>query len=329
MSILCFFVLSVLSLFWAVQFHVEGNLPSLRVWVIDFDGKVDPYRTNDTIVGPAVTDAASQIIHSTTDRVGYTIVSPAEFNYDVWNARQQIYDEHAYAAIIVNANATSLLHGAIANGNSTYDPTGAIQSIIISARDETIYFNYIMPALNEFENAVQALFVPRWIQSLVQESANISQVPRAVNPGIWVQHAGLTTVYTGRCDTGSDCWSDLSDHRCNFNFPFLMPIHMQLIKGNHPPLKTWQWLAWRMVSHIFSYFFLSLFYSLVSLEFLIPFSNSPAPDTVFATNSNAYGHGSFVFFWMLNWVGMAALGFPCENMAMVLGMQWSSLFLIF
>lgn len=175
MSTLCFFVLCVLSLFWAVQFHVEGNLPSLRVWAIDFDGKVDPYRTNDTIVGPAVTDAASQIIHSTTDRVGYTIVSPAEFNYDVWNARQQIYDEHAYAAIIVNANATSLLRGAIANGNPT---------IIISARDETTYFNYIMPALSEFENAVQAVFVPRWIQSLVQESANISQVPRAVNPGI-------------------------------------------------------------------------------------------------------------------------------------------------
>lgn len=329
MLILCVFVLCVLSLFWAVQFHVEGNLPSLRVWVIDFDGKVDPYRTNDTIVGPAVTDAASQIIHSTTDRVGYTIVSPAEFNYDVWNARQQIYNEHAYAAIIVNANATSLLRGAIANGNSTYDPTGAIQSIIISARDETTYFNHIMPALNEFENAVQAVFGPRWIQSLVQESANISQVPRAVNPGIGFNMLDLRpftpAVVTPAVTVGLIYLIIVA----YFNFPFLMPIHMQLIKGNHPPLKTWQWLAWRMVSHIFSYFFLSLSYSLVSLEFLIPFSNSPTPDTVFATNANAYGHGSFVVFWMLNWVGMAALGFPCENMAMVLGMPWSSLFLIF
>ena len=32
---------------------------------------------------------------------------------------------------------------------------------------------------------------------------------------------------------------------------------------------------------------------------------------------------------MLNWVGMAALGFPCENMAMILGFPWSSFFLIF
>lgn len=74
---------------------------------------------------------------------------------------------------------------------------------------------------------------------------------------------------------------------------------------------------------------MSLFYSLVSLAFQIPFSNSPAPDTVSADHPNAFGRGSFVVFWMLNWVGMSALGFPCENMAMVLGFPWSSLFLIF
>jgi hypothetical protein len=72
--IICVFVLTILSLFWAVQYRVEDNLPSLTVWVIDFDGQVEPYRTNETIVGPAVTDVAAQIIDSTTDRVGYTIV---------------------------------------------------------------------------------------------------------------------------------------------------------------------------------------------------------------------------------------------------------------
>lgn len=110
-----------------------------------------------------------------------------------------------------------------------------------------------------------------------------------------------------------------------------MPIHAQLIKpsASNPPLKVPQWLIWRILSNIAAYFFLSLFYSLVSLAFGIPFSNSPVPDTVPANNPNAYGKGSFVVFWMLNWVGMTALGFPCENMAMVLGFPWSSFFLIF
>lgn len=329
MLIICVFVLTILSLFWAVQYRVEDNLPSLTVWIIDFDGQVEPYRTNETIVGPAVTDVAAQIIDSTTDRVGYTIVSPADFNYDVWNVRQQIYDEHAYAAIVVNPNATTMLRGAIMNGNTTYDPTGAIQSIVISARDETTYYNYIFPALNEFQIAFHALFGPRWIQTLVQESADIARVPQAVNPGAEFNTLDLRpfapAVITPAVTIGLIYLIIVAF----FNFPFLMPIHMQLVKGNHPPLRTWQWLVWRIITHIISYFFMSLFYSFVSLAFQIPFTNSPAPGTESAANPNAYGHGSFVVFWMLNWVGMAALGFPCENMAMVLGMPWSSFFLIF
>jgi hypothetical protein len=78
-----------------------------------------------------------------------------------------------------------------------------------------------------------------------------------------------------------------------------------------------------------AYFFLSLFYSFVSLAFQIPFTNSPAPDTLPTDNANAYGHGSFMVFWMLNWVGMTALGLPCENMGMILGFPYSALFLIF
>lgn len=109
-----------------------------------------------------------------------------------------------------------------------------------------------------------------------------------------------------------------------------MPIHAQFMKPDgHPPLKVPHWLLWRIVSNIAAYFFLSLFYSFVSLAFQIPFSNEPASPVLSAENANAYGKGTFVVFWMLNWVGMTALGLPCENMAMILGMPWSSFFLIF
>lgn len=327
--ILCVFVLCILSLYWAVQFRVENNLPSLTVWVVDFDGQVDPYLMNDTIVGPAVTDVAGQIIESTTDRVGYTIVSPAEFDYNVWNVRQQVYDEHAWAAIVINPNATTMLRDAIRNGNSSYDPTGTVQFIIISARDESTCTNYIKPALTNFQLQAQMEFGPRWIQALAQEGANITNVPQAANPGIGFNMYDLRPFAPAAATPAVTIGLIYLIIVAFFNFPFLMPIHMQLVRGNHPPLHMWQWLIWRILTHIGSYFLLSLFYSFVSLAFQIPFTNSPAPDTISAENPNAYGHGSFVVFWMLNWVGMAALGFPCENMAMVLGMPWSSLFLIF
>lgn len=304
-------------------------MSSLKVWVVDMDGQVDPYRNNDTVVGPAVSAVAGQIIESTTDRVGYTITSPEMFNYDTVNIRQQIYDENAYAAIVVNPNATTLLRDAVTNGDTSYDPTGAVQFIIITARDQTTYTNYISPALNDFQAAFNTFFGPRWVQQLVMESANISQVPQAVNPGVGFNTLDLRPYAPAVATPAITIGLIYLIIVAFFNFPFLMPFHMQLVKGNHPPLRLWQWLAWRMLSHIISYFFLSLFYSFVSLAFKIPFTNSPAPDTVSASNPNAYGHGSFVVYWMLNWVGMAALGFPCENMAMILGMPWSSLFLIF
>ncbi|KDE84614.1 MNNG and nitrosoguanidine resistance protein [Aspergillus oryzae 100-8] len=317
---LCVFILCILSLYWAVQFRVEQNLHSLTVWVVDFDGMVDPYRDTKPIVGPAVTDVAENLIQTPeTGRLGYTIKSPDEFNYDPWAVRQGVYDEHAYAAIIVNANATTLLHDAVKNGNSSYDPTGAAQFVVITARDETTYSSYITPGLTAFASTVLAEFGPRWVQTVAQESLNISNVPQAINPAIGFNTVDLRPFGPAAATPSVTIGLIYLIIIAFFNSPFLMPIHAQFLKGNHPPLKIPQWLLWRVCSNITAYFFLSLFYSFVSLAFQIPFSNSPAPDTVSASNPNAYGHGSFVVFWMLNWVGMSALGFPLENMAMVLG----------
>ncbi|KAJ5101377.1 hypothetical protein NUU61_003599 [Penicillium alfredii] len=312
--------------------YFQWSRTALKVWVVDFDGQLDPYRTNNPIVGSVVTNVTRQILDSPGLHLGYEIKSPADFNHDPWDVRQGIYDEHAYAAVIVNANATSLLRAAVSHGNSSYDPTGAIESVIISARDETTYYNYVLPGLTVLQGMVLAEFGPQWARELlVSPSANLSQVPpQAINPAIGFTNIDLRpfgpAVTTPAVTIGLIYLIIIAF----FNFPFLMPIHAQFMKPEgHPPLKLWHWLLWRVLSSIVAYFFLSLFYSFVSLAFQIPFSNPPAPETLSANNPNAYGRGSFVVFWMLNWVGMAALGFPCENMAMILGFPWSSLFLIF
>ncbi|KAF7136768.1 hypothetical protein CNMCM5793_006237 [Aspergillus hiratsukae] len=328
---LCVFILCVLCLFWAVQFRSEDRLRNLTIWVVDFDNQVGPYKNESItpIVGPAVTDVTNRFIKSHTEHIGYRIRSPADFNYDPWAVRQGVYDEHAYAAIIINPNATTLLYDAVTNGNSSYDPNGAAQFIVNSARDQTTYSSVIDPALSSFQLQVLAEFGPRWIRTLAEQSMDISRVPQAVNPAIRFYRVDLRPFGPAAATPSVTIGLIYLIIIAFFNTPFLMPVHMQLIKGDHPPLKTAQWLVWRLSSSIAAYFFLSLFYSFVSLAFQIPFSNSAAPDTLPADNANAYGHGSFVVFWMLNWVGMAALGLPCENMGMILGFPNSALFLIF
>lgn len=328
--ILCVFVLSVLSIFWGSQFATEKNYTALKVWIVDFDGQT-PYNSSNTLVGPVVKNVTKQILASPSLHVGYEIRSPESFNNDPWSVRQAVYDEHAYAAVIVNPNATTLLRAAISNNNASYDPTGAVQTIIISARDENTYYSYILPGLTILQESITSSFGPLWARELVSGNTNLSSAPpQAINPGIGFTSIDLRPFAPAVTAPAVSIGLIYLIIIAFFTFPFLMPIHAQFMKPDgHPPLKVPHWLLWRIVSNIAAYFFLSLFYSFVSLAFQIPFSNEPASPVLSAENANAYGKGTFVVFWMLNWVGMTALGLPCENMAMILGMPWSSFFLIF
>lgn len=57
-------------------------------------------------------------------------------------------------------------------------------------------------------------------------------------------------------------------------------------------------------------------------------SQTQVTDVAFG-NPIAYGHGTFLVYWMLNFFGMIALGLACENMAMIVGAPWMGLWLIF
>jgi len=114
-----------------------------------------------------------------------------------------------------------------------------------------------------------------------------------------------------------------------FAFAFFMPIHSIFIEPEgHKPMHFGQWIMMRLAVTITVYFFLSFFYSLVSLSFRIPFSQSalPADETGAASR---YGRASFFVYWMLNWCGTMALGLASENAGTLLGSPWFSIWLIF
>lgn len=84
----------------------------------------------------------------------------------------------------------------------------------------------------------------------------------------------------------------------------------------HPPLKFYQLIIWRLCATLLAYFFLSLAYSLISLAFQINFSggvpNSDTPTNVTPEsygNPPAFGHATFVVYWMLN----LAVSLPGES----------------
>ncbi|KAI1370338.1 MNNG and nitrosoguanidine resistance protein [Hypoxylon crocopeplum] len=333
--ILSLFIVAVLSLYWAVLFHVNQNMKALIVHVVDFDGQVAPYDYVTPLVGPAVTAVAQRMVNSPTQStLGFTIVSPQEYGYDPIAVRQAVYDWHAWAAIIINPNATALLEQAVVNGNSSYDPTGAIQFILQTARQQTTFSNYIVPQMQILAREFAAQFGPTWSQSVMSNTSIardvLARAPAAVNPGVTPLSIDLRPFGPAAATPSVTIGLIYLIIVAFFSFAFFLPIHMKFaIPAGHPPLHFWQLILWRIGSTMATYFFVSLMYSLVSLAFQIPFWPPPGSPTEPAFNATAYGRGSFPVYWMVNFVGMVALGFACENAAMVVGQPWTAAWLIF
>ncbi|CAO2648741.1 Nn.00g096900.m01.CDS01 [Neocucurbitaria sp. VM-36] len=327
-------IMVALCLFWGALFRQNDNVKSLSIWVVDFDGQA-PYSHTTPFVGPFVTQSVRNIVVQGGPVPGYTFASPGDFSNDPLRVRESVYHFDAWAAIIINPNATALLEAAVMEGNASYDPLGACQIVYNSARDQTTSSSYIVPSMTVLQKHVLANFGRAWIAHLLQNNVSVTEMnmgtsPQAISPGIEFTTYDLRPfgppIATPAVSIGLIYLIIISF----FSFTFFLPIHMKYLspKG-HPPLHFSQLIIWRYIATVASYFFLSLVYSFVSLAFLMPMNRQPASHIWPAQNPNAYGRGTFVVYWMGNWVGMTAFGLASENMAMLLGTPWTAMWLIF
>lgn len=329
------FILSVMSIYWGVLSHVDENRPALKIYVVDFDGQIAPYiSAEQALVGPLVVKTAMKQNSSPKPHVGYFNPPPSFFNNDPMQVREAIYAFDAWAALIVNPNATALLRAAVSQGNASYDPLGACQFVYVEARDQTTYPEYIYPELNQLQTEIVSQFGKMWTGVVMGNSSiprqNLQKAPQALSPAIGFSQYNLRPFGPPQAIPTVNIGLIYLIIVAFFSFPFFMPIHSKFMSPEgHPPLHFRQLILWRWISAILIYFFLSLAYSFVSLAFQIPFNNPPAPHTEVASNPNAYHRGTFPVYWMINFVGMIALGLCCENVAMVVGQPWMALWLIF
>ena len=325
-------------MYWAVLFHVEQNLNSLIVYVVDFDGQVAPYTGVEPMIGPMITQMTEQMVSvspmNKMPHLGYVTKDASAFNDDPIQVREAVYQQQAWAAIVINPNATALLRQAVEQGNSSYDPTGACQIIYVAARDQETVSSYILPHLNMLQTQITSKFGPMWTEQVLSNDSisrtTLASVPQALSPAIGFSTYSLRpfvpAVVTPAVTIGLIYLIILAF----FSFPFFLPIHMKFIEPRaHPPLIFYQLIIWRWSATIVAYFLMSLAYSFISLAFQIPFNNPTAPHTAVAENPDSFGHGTFVVYWMINFVGMTALGLACENVAMVIGQPWTAMWLIF
>jgi hypothetical protein len=317
--------------------HVRNNLGSFVVWIVDFDGQVAPSAATTPFVGPVILQIAEKFISADSPHVGFGILPAAYFDYDPTNVRREIYNQKAWAAVIVMPNATAMLRAAITTGNSSYNPNEACQTIYVEARDSTAMDTYIVPELYSFQTAAASAVGSTWTKSVLQngmsttELSNIRQAPQALSPAIGFTTINLRPFGPPQVTPAVSVGLIYLIIVAFFSFSFFMPTHGHFVNQleGHRKIYFGHLFIWKYTSTLGAYFFMSLSYSLVSLLMLVPFTRPAASHIEPAVNPTAYGHGSFVVYWMINFLGMCALGFACENVAMLLGQPWTALWLIF
>ena len=322
-------------MYWAVLFNVENNLNSLIVYVVDFDGQVAPYTGGTPLLGPLVTKMTEEMVmENKMPHLGYVTLPPSAFNNDPILVREAVFAQQAYASIVVNPNATALLRQAVELGNTTYDPLGACQITYVEARDQDTYYDYVLPELNTLQTEITSMFGEQWISQVLANTSiprtSLEKVPQALNPAIGFSMYNLRPFVPPVAIPATTIGLIYLIIIAFFSFTFFLPIHMKFVTTpGQPSLKFWQLILWRWIATMTAYLMMSLAYSLISLAFQVPFHNPPASHTVVATGANAFGRGTFPVYWMVNFVGMIALGLACENVAMVIGQPWTAMWLIF
>jgi hypothetical protein len=176
------------------------NLEALVVYVVDFDG-ITPYDTgNAPVVGPLITQLTQQMLQADV-HLGYGSLPPSHFNNDPIQVRQAVYDWDCWAAIIVNPNATAMLYSAIQNGNTSYDPMGAMQLVYQDARDDTNWYDFLQPQLSMFMTEAISMVGREWAQMVLRNASdpttlrNMQAVPQALSPAVGFSQYNLRPFY--------------------------------------------------------------------------------------------------------------------------------------
>lgn len=226
---------------------------------MDFDG-IAPYDSgNAPVVGPLITQLTQQMLQADV-HLGYGSLPPSQFDNDPIQVRQAVYDWDCWAAIIVNPNATAMLYSAIQNGNTSYDPMGAMQLIYQDARDDTNWYDFLSPQLNMFMTEATSMIGQQWAQMVLKNASdpiilrNIQAVPQALSPAVgfsqynlrpFYPYVAIPAVSIGLiCESYVGCfimdgWLTCLDLIIIsfFSFSFYLPIHMKYLKPEgHPPV---------------------------------------------------------------------------------------------
>ncbi|WWC65254.1 uncharacterized protein I303_107871 [Kwoniella dejecticola CBS 10117] len=308
-----------LSIFWGSTYRLTSFLPSLTVHVIPFDTPSSTSYLNGPITQQMQTVASQppSMVH-----LGYQIQDPSNYPNGLDDVRQSVLAQECWAAIVINANASSAWTDALNNGDASYDPTGAIGIYYSSARFYQVvllYFDSLIsrdlanPLATARSQALQAFMGST--NTNTNLLANAARVPQAIGVGF------AYTVFDVR-PIQNNAWAGAAPMEASLIYFIIFAFYICLFggiarmkSGLQSRLKMSSMLVLRLGWPLLAYFFLSLWETLIIRAWQIPMTDY-------------LGRAGFVTLWALNYVTIIACGFAMETVLALVGLTWLPFFLI-
>ncbi|GAA6016146.1 hypothetical protein JCM10207_004459 [Rhodosporidiobolus poonsookiae] len=319
---------ALLSIFWGSTYLLEHYFPNIKVYIYDFDSTA----SSPALLGPTVVQS---LLATVGKRPYLSFINRDPTGKTVADVAQEVIEERAWGAIVVNANATSAFQAAMAGTggllDGQYSPEGAVAIMTASSRWFQVTLEYLIPFLEKF------LQTPV-LEANHQAAASFlsTATPATFSALSQTQRAALSTPFSYRSvdlrPIHDDQWAGAAPLEAGLIYYIIFAFHLtlflffarmpfqQAMKKKNVSL-TWVSLCGlRLAPCWVAYFFFSLWYSLINKAFLLP------------TNGNGYAafgeQGGFMIFWMLNWLTLAALGLAMEAMITLLTLKFFPLFLV-
>ncbi|GAA5970621.1 hypothetical protein JCM11641_007372 [Rhodosporidiobolus odoratus] len=321
-------VWALLSIFWGSTYLLEWYFPNVKVYIYDFDSA----STASPLLGPTV---SSSLLATVGQRpyLGFISRSTAGVTFD--DIAHEIIEERAWAAIVINSNATTNFQAAMAGSggllSGQYSPEGAISIVTSASRWFQVTLEYLIPFLEKF------------LQTPVLEASHqaagsflSTATPATLSALSMTQQAALATPFSYQSidlrPIKDGQWAGAAPQEAGLIYYIIFAFHVTLflffsrmpfqtaIKKKGVNLTWFNLCLLRLLPVWGAYLFISLWYTLINKAFLLP------------TDGNGYAYfgpqRGFMIFWMLNLLTLSALGLAMESMMTLLTIKFFPLFLI-
>lgn len=128
-----------LSIFWGSTYHLQTNFHRLTVHLVSLDTEPDSFLV------PAMEQMAQEQNSMPIEMPHFTWIvrSASDYPNGLADVRHEILGQECWAAVVINANATSAWREALQTGDASYSPNGAMGIYFQSARFYQVVLLYV------------------------------------------------------------------------------------------------------------------------------------------------------------------------------------------